>query len=80
MNNILNELAKMCADKLTQQVLETVRAQQFDRENDGLHKYVRIGNGNNKLWLLCQTDKNGKLLPKELARIRKVKKTLNIKE
>ncbi len=80
MNNILNELAKICANELTQQVLETARAQQFDRENDGLHKYVRIGNGNNKLWLLCQTDNNGELLPKELARIRKVKKTLNIKE
>ncbi len=70
----------MCADKLTQQTLEVARAQQFDRENDGLHKYVRISNGDNKLQLLCQTDKNGKLLPKELARIRKVKKALNIKE
>lgn len=80
MSAILNELAKMRENEHTQQMLEVARAQQLDRENDGLHKYVRISNGDNKLQLLCQTDKNGKLLPKELARIRKVKKTLNIKE
>ena len=79
MNRIQNQINAAKAKIDTQNALHHAKIRQSQREKDGLHRWVTIGKRNN-LRLLCKCDKDGSLLSQEKERIKRVKKTLNIKD
>ncbi len=76
MNRIQNEVSRAKHQQHLENELHEAQLRQIKKESDGLHKWVVL---NPRLSLLCKTDKKGNLLPKEKERIKRVKKTLNIK-
>ena len=79
MNKVQNEISKISHEE--QQHLLIKKAMQRNRqlEQDGRHKWVRIGTRVNNLHQLCEVDSQGNLLPKEQQRLNKIKETLGIK-
>jgi len=78
-NRIQNQVANVARERQQQEVLTEVRNRVLEKERDAHYKYVRISNGLSKLTLLCKMDENGNLLPSEVKRINRLKKTLGIK-
>lgn len=76
MDRIQNEISKLRHEQHLHERLQEAQLRQIKREHDGLHKWITI---TPRLRLLCRTDEQGNLLPKELDRIKKVKQTLGIK-
>lgn len=77
-NRIQNQVANVARERQQQEVLTEVRNRVLEKERDAHYKYVRISNGLSKLTLLCKMDENGNLLPSEVKRINRLKKTLGI--
>lgn len=79
MNKVQNEISKISHEEHQHSL--TKKAMQHNRqlEQDGRHKWVRIGTGVNNLHQLCEVDSQGNLLPKEQQRLSKIKETLGIK-
>ena len=75
MNKAQNDVSKVIKEQHLQDKLKASMALNYQREHDGLHKWVKI---KPSLSLLCRIDEHGNLLPKELERIKKVKRTLGI--
>lgn len=80
MNIVQNEISRIRKDEQEEKKVAEARKRQIALEKGGLHKWVRITKGSSNLHLLCKVDGNGNPLPKELERIRKVRKALGIKE
>ncbi len=78
-STVQNEISRIRSDEHARHKVEEAMKRQRALESGGLHKWVRLTNGSSNLHLLCKTDKDGNLLPKEIARINKVKKSLGIK-
>lgn len=76
MDRIQNEISKLRHEQHLENLLKEAQLQQQKREHDGLHRWITI---TPRLRLLCRTDKQGNLLPKEQERIKKVKQSLDIK-
>ncbi len=78
MNGIQNEMLRVRHNEQTEQKLREARLRQAALESGGLHKWVSLPYGSSNLRLLCKIDESGNLLPKEIERINKVKKSLGI--
>ena len=78
-NRVQEQVAKVSREKQQQEVLREARNRVLEKENDARYKYVRISNDVTNLSLLCKMDEEGNLLPSEIKRINRVKKTLKIK-
>lgn len=76
MDRIQNEISKIRHERDLLERLHESQLRQIEREHDGFHKWIVI---TPRLRLLCRVDEKGNLLPREQARIKKVKQTLNIK-
>lgn len=76
---IQNEISRIRSDVHTQHKIEEAMKRQNTLEKDGLRKWLRLTKDSTNLHVLCKTDKEGNLLPREEERIRKIKKTLGIK-
>lgn len=79
MDRIHDLIREIDKENKSQESLREAMKRQSKKEKSGSYKWVVIGK-QSKLHLLCKVDKDGKLIPKELERIKRVKQVLNIKE
>lgn len=77
MNRIQNLVRSISAENKSQEALGKAIERQQKKEKSGMYKWITIGKSS-KLHLLCRIDKDGKLTPKEVERIKRIKKTLGI--
>lgn len=78
-NKVQAQVIKAAKEEQQQKLLEEARNRVLQKERDARYKYVQVGYGLTKLKLLCKIDEDGNLLPSEIERINRVKKTLRIK-
>lgn len=77
MDRVQNEISKLNHEQRMEGQIREAQLRQIKKEHDGLHKWIDL---TPRLSLLCRIDDKGKLLPKEVERIKNIKKKLGIRK